>query len=586
MSYEPIPEEHCQHDFYDGFDPRDLGSAFKCSRLDVFRPEDGRLFWPLDFHYPRGFVPLSFTVVADGPVWGTQISADATPLPTSRGLQARMVGPHLYVSEIQIEDAWEVQMRAEKAGQTIPAFLGDFPRIWDERVRELETWLHHLEAFDLTGADLSEIGDFYGKSIRFLRRAWEIHFEVMYPLVANYVGFYGLCSELNIDPNQIGRFLQGYDTKIMETDRELWGMTRRVRDLGLEDLFAVTAPADIARELASAGPDATQFLEEFDRFLDTYGRRSEGLIDLTSAPWIEDPTSPLGSIKTFLLMDSDHDFEQANREVVAEREEAIAQARSRLTVEELEQFDAALASCQHANFNWWNEEHNFYIDLRAHLPVRRAAVTLAEAVGAESPDDALFLFGSELDQVLRRERKWSEFGDLISARRAYFREWSARRADMPKMLGSVPDEAVDPVMKEVFGMGEHFFAAVSGTPTDVLKGVPAATGTAEGPARVLFSADDLHTVMPGEILVCEATSPNWTPAFAKIAACVCDSGGTLTHASIVSREYRIPCVTGVAVATKQIRTGDQILVNGTTGEVTLLDRLDGEDGESTEPGPT
>ncbi len=573
MSTDGIPQEYCHHEFYPGFVPGQMDSAFKCEPLDVFKPSDGELFWPLDFHYPRGFVPLSYMVVADGPLWGTQIAADAIPLPPSRGLQARMVGPHLYASEIPVTDPWEIEQRAEKAGRNIPAFLARFPEIWAERVEELETWLHHMESRDPMGMPLAEIGEYFEQSVRLIRRAWEIHFEIMYPLVANYVGFYGLCTELGVDPGEIGRFLQGYDSKIMETDRELWGLTRRVRELGLEDLFALSAPESIATELASSGPDAATFLRELDEFLAIYGRRSEGIIDLASPPWIDDPTSPLGSIKTFLLMDHDHDFDQANADVVAEREDAISRARDRLTVEDREQFDAGLGACQAANFNWWNEEHNFYIDLRAHLPLRRASAALATAVGADSADDGLFLFGPEARSLVGGNIQWSDMASLVAERRDFYQHWKVKRPEMPKMLGAVPDEVTDPVMKEIFGMGEHFFAALAGGSGEILKGVPAAMGSAEGVARVLFSPDDLHTILPGEILVCEATSPNWTPAFAKIAACVCDSGGTLTHASIVSREYRIPCVTGLAVATARISTGDRLLVNGTTGEVTLLDEI-------------
>jgi len=72
------------------------------------------------------------------------------------------------------------------------------------------------------------------------------------------------------------------------------------------------------------------------------------------------------------------------------------------------------------------------------------------------------------------------------------------------------------------------------------------------------------------VLVCESTSPNWTPAFAKIAACICDGGGTLSHAAIVGREYRVPTVTGVGVATLLIADGDEVEVNGTSGQVTVL----------------
>ena len=72
--------------------------------------------------------------------------------------------------------------------------------------------------------------------------------------------------------------------------------------------------------------------------------------------------------------------------------------------------------------------------------------------------------------------------------------------------------------------------------------------------------------------MCESTSPNWTPAFAKIAACVCDGGGTLSHAAIVGRKYGVPTVTAVGLATMVIADGDEVEVDGTRGEVTVLRR--------------
>jgi pyruvate,water dikinase len=91
-------------------------------------------------------------------------------------------------------------------------------------------------------------------------------------------------------------------------------------------------------------------------------------------------------------------------------------------------------------------------------------------------------------------------------------------------------------------------------------------------ARVLQSSDELHRVAPGEILVCESTSPNWTPAFGKIGGAICDGGGMLSHAAIVGREYGVPTVTAVGVATLAIKDGDTVEVDGTAGKVTILKR--------------
>ena len=98
---------------------------------------------------------------------------------------------------------------------------------------------------------------------------------------------------------------------------------------------------------------------------------------------------------------------------------------------------------------------------------------------------------------------------------------------------------------------------------------PLDPATARGKARVFNNADNLHTLEPGDILVCESTSPNWTPAFAKIAACVCDGGGMLSHAAIVGREYGVPTVTAVGLGTVVIEDGDEVEVDGDTGTVTV-----------------
>ena len=140
----------------------------------------------------------------------------------------------------------------------------------------------------------------------------------------------------------------------------------------------------------------------------------------------------------------------------------------------------------------------------------------------------------------------------------------------------MPEKVEDPVLIEIFGMHHRYFEGLkAGDEVTVFTGFAASAGTTEGRARVLLSATELYDLEQGEILVCEATSPNWTPAFALISACVCDGGGSLTHAAIVSREYGIPCVVGTSVATARIRTGDLIQVDGSEGRVTILERAGG-----------
>jgi rifampicin phosphotransferase len=95
---------------------------------------------------------------------------------------------------------------------------------------------------------------------------------------------------------------------------------------------------------------------------------------------------------------------------------------------------------------------------------------------------------------------------------------------------------------------------------------------ATGPARVILRADVSEQVRPGEILVVPFTDPAWTPYFIPAAAVVMDQGGVLSHGSIVARELGLPAVTSTLAATRLIRTGDLLQVDGTAGRVTIVAR--------------
>ncbi|MFD2083138.1 pyruvate, water dikinase [Actinopolymorpha cephalotaxi] len=108
-----------------------------------------------------------------------------------------------------------------------------------------------------------------------------------------------------------------------------------------------------------------------------------------------------------------------------------------------------------------------------------------------------------------------------------------------------------------------------GTPTtSTLAGIPGSLGTATGPARILRGPSDFSRTQPGDVVVCRYTDPAWTPLFRIAAAVVTETGGALSHAAIVAREYAIPAVLGVPDATTRILDGELLTVDGTAGVVT------------------
>jgi pyruvate,water dikinase len=123
---------------------------------------------------------------------------------------------------------------------------------------------------------------------------------------------------------------------------------------------------------------------------------------------------------------------------------------------------------------------------------------------------------------------------------------------------------------------------------NTIKGIAASGGWVTAPAHVLSGPEDFGQMRAGEVLVAGITTPAWTPLFAMASAVVTDVGGPLSHSSIVAREYGIPAVLGTGVATRRIRNGQNIRVDGDTGTVTLLDGTDSVDSkppDATRPSP-
>jgi pyruvate,water dikinase len=586
-------DEFVREELYPGYEQAFGSQPFVAGPVRPFSTADNEHYWLRDsLHFSEGMVPASVATLDDAQTWGAQLGAEIVGVPPTLGSVNRLAGTHVYIGTIDVDTQWQIQARAARFGQYVSPILADFSAYWAARAGELTAAYEHFDNLDLAKLDPGELWTVLKDAYAFHRRAWFIHFEVMYVLTANYLSFYALAEEIGLEGSMVSGFLSGEQTFYSRTDEALWSLAGRARALGVDAPLLHAPPADMRARIAALAGGAT-WLSEFDTFLAAYGQRTEETCRVDTPSWVEDPSPALYAIGSFLGKPSGFDFHAARAAAVAERDGQIESARRSVNGSDLARFNAALASNQAANFAWWNEEHNYLIDRRAAIPVRRATLELGSRLAASGliadPSDLFFLFKPELYAVMPemsggagvisgpgpgRPARWTELTAMIPDRRAYFEEWKARGPSLPTMLGTIPDTVPDPIMVEVFGLSGHFLrtlkAGGAAPGTTELRGFPAAKGVAEGIARVITSVADIGQVRPGDILVCGGTTTEWTPVFGIITACVCDTGGSLTHAAIVSREYGIPCVVGTAAATQTIKTGDRVRVDGRAGVVTVL----------------
>jgi phosphohistidine swiveling domain-containing protein len=575
-------DEFVREELYPGYKQAFGSQPFVAGPVRPFSPADNARYWLRDsLHFSEGMVPASIATLDDAQTWGAQLGAEIVGVPPTRGSVNRLAGTHVYIGTIDVDTTWQIQARAARFGQYVSPILADFSAYWAMRAGELQAAYDHFDNLDLSAMPPAELWTVLKDAYAFHRRAWFIHFEVMYVLTANYLSFYALAEEIGLSGSLVSSFLSGQQTFYSKTDEELWRLAARARVQGLDAALTQGSPADMRTRIAALKGGAL-WLAEFDSFLAVYGQRMEETCRIDTPSWVEDPTPALYTIGAFLSKPAGFDFHAARAAAIAERDEQIEAARRSLNGADLARFNEALASNLAANFAWWNEEHNYLIDRRAAIPVRRATLELGARLAADgrisAPDDMFFLFKPELFDVMEGAgaSRWAELSAMIPDRRAYFEYWKERGPSLPTMLGTIPDTVPDPIMIEVFGLSGHFLETLRGGESAgsreavEIRGFPAAKGVVEGVARVITTVGDLHTVLPGEILVCGGTTTEWTPAFGIIAACVCDTGGSLTHAAIVSREYGIPCVVGTAVATQTIKTGDRVRVDGRAGTVQVL----------------
>jgi len=292
-------------------------------------------------------------------------------------------------------------------------------------------------------------------------------------------------------------------------------------------------------------------------YLDKYGMRCVGEIDITEPRWSERPTTLvpmiLGNIKNFEPGVGKRRFEQGRQKAWKKEQELLARLRAlpdgeREAEEAKRMIDRVRTFIGYREYPKYHMVSRYFVYKQALL---KDAERLVQAHVLREKENIFYLTFRELHDVVRTNQVDDQ---LIRQRKDAFRSYQALTP--PRVLTS-DGEVVAGTYRRV------------DVPAGALVGLPVSAGTIEGRARVILDMAEADLEV-GDILVTAYTDPSWTPVFVAIKGLVTEVGGLMTHGAVIAREYGLPAVVGVEHATRLIRDGQRIRVHGTDGYIEIL----------------
>lgn len=287
-------------------------------------------------------------------------------------------------------------------------------------------------------------------------------------------------------------------------------------------------------------------------FLAKYGVRCSGEIDITKPRWIEEPSALapmiLSNIENFTPGAHKEIFERGLKEAEEKRREILR----RLSKGKAKKAEKMISRIR--NFIGYREYPKYVMVWRYWIvkqALLREAEKLVQCGTFRKREDIYYLSFEELREAART--KTFDYNKILKREE----EFEVYEKLTPPRLMTSEGEIIP---------GEYDSGKA---PKGGLLGIPASSGVVEGRARVILRLEDAE-LSKGDILVTRFTDPSWTPVFVSISGLVAEVGGIMTHGSVVAREYGLPAVVGVENATRLIKDGQRIRINGSEGYVEIL----------------
>ena len=523
-------------------------------------------------------------------------------IPPANGIDFRVHLGYPYFSPVTIDDGATIESRVPQFMERAGHYFMNWDSLYENWLGKVKANIADLEAIDFSPLpETEEVGlvtsgrgvgsgwDLQEQYHRFqdlAQKIWQFHFEFLNLGYAAYLDFFGFCKAAfpSIPDLAIAKMVAGIEVDLFRPNEELKKLAQKAIDLGVDGAFA--NPGDVDGVHAALDNDAgREWLAAWTAVEEPWFNFSSGTgFYYYDKTWRQDRSVPYGFVNDYITkLRAGEDISRPIDAITAERDRIVEEYSELLASDEdREAFNGKLGLAR--TVFPYVENHNFYIEHWSMSVFWRKSRELGEMLVKEGffteADDIYFVRREEMDTLLfDLYSAWA-----VGAEPAGPHYWPSKIADRRRIVKALeaarPPKALGPPPSVV---SEPFTIMLWGITTDsidlwlnpddesgAITGMAASPGVAEGPARVVFSAEDIGDVQEGEILVAPITAPSWAPVFSKIKATVTDIGGLMSHAAIVCREYGVPAVTGTGQATTSISTGDLIRVDGNTGKVTRL----------------
>lgn len=517
-----------------------------------------------DVHLPHALTPLYASFQLPAQEKGTQMVFDIIKLPLDR-FACRLYRGRVYKCNMPYRGDMEKRVREHQIAvkERMPIIVEYYQDKVDSVL--LPTYERLKKAAKQTHSRQQAL-ELIEEMHRFYVTAMVVHFDVLFPRANIGIMLEDMYTKLTgeQDGKVVYEWLIGTMNKSLETDRAFWNFANEIKKN--PDLAALLVNTDVNQivETLRAHPLGEALIDKMTVLLDHYGYRTSLSSEFVHESWVENPKYAWEIVQT--LLQKEFDFDQEFDKLVRRREAAFASFIEKVPDSPLkEQF----LTVYNIALRCWrlDEDHHFYIDAMLPAVYRPVFLNIGQVlVGLgviDEPADIFFLTYEEVRSALVSPQNGM---DIVRKNRQEYKQYVSEEG-VPH-LGPIPKstEMENFITDRFFGLPKFL---KENTETWI-KGYGASRGVHTGVVKVVRDQDDFSKVKHGDVLVCRTTTPPWTVLFSVAGAIVTDAGGILSHAGTVAREYALPAVLGTKVATKVLRDGNRVTVNGTEGTVAIV----------------